>query len=190
MDSSLKEFFEAVAFAANSTTLAINFKALKFKFPGWAVKDALNNTVEIEKLLDNLFIRKQVMYEHPKFENIDWCINSLRDLREKCDDASTGFLRKGQKNDSNHFWATLLRTWGSYSDEAYKEIVKINLTGSSLDKILKDFRKKTYPIILTMISSLPDTSITQTNAQTKFDDGLRNTGLSFKSVLPTWSIEK
>jgi len=57
-----------------------------FKHPGTSVKKELSNKSEIDKLLNDLFIRKQVMWKHCKYEN--------------------------------HFFASILRIWGSYSDEA------------------------------------------------------------------------
>ncbi len=107
MINELKDFFEAIAFAANTTTLFVNFKSLKIRFPIYSVKSALNDTSDIEKIIDTLFYRKQVMWEHSNFENTSWCINSLKDLRDKCDVEAEQFLSKSSTNDKNHFLATL-----------------------------------------------------------------------------------
>ena len=139
MSNELKDFFDAMAFAVNTTTLYVNFKSIKIRFPIYSVKTALNQMVDIENIIETLFNRKQVMWEHSKYENKDWCINSLKDLRDKCDQEAEQFLKKSSTNDKNHFFATLLRTLGSYSDEAYKNIVKSDLTNQSFDIVLKKF---------------------------------------------------
>jgi hypothetical protein len=189
MKNELKDFFEAIAFAANTTTLIVNFKNFKFKFPIFTVKDALQDTSDIERILDTLFYRKQVTWEHSNYENINWCIDSLKDLRDKCDHESERFFKNSSHNDKRHFWAVLLRTYGSYADEAYKEIVKINQTGKSLDTVLKNFRKNIYPIITTLIFSLDDNNLTKDNALKKLELGCKNSKLTVKQIFPTWSIE-
>jgi hypothetical protein len=185
----LKDFFEAIAFAANTTTLFVNFKSLKIRFPIYSVKAALNDTTDIDRIIDTLFYRKQVMWEHSKYENTDWCMNSLKDLRDKCDNESQTFLSGSTTNDKRHFFATLLRTWGNYADEAYKDIVKSDMTNQSLDVILKKFRKSSYPIMATLLFSLPDGNLTKDNAFKKLEQGSRNSKLTIKKILPTWTIE-
>ncbi len=189
MTNELKDFFEAIAFAANATTLFVNFKGLKIKFPIYSVKVALSQTVDIERIVDTLFYRKHVMWEHSNYENQNWCMNSLKDLRDKCDQEAERFLTKSSPNDKDHFLATLLRTLGSYSDEAYKDIVKSDSTTEKLDTILKKFRRNSYPIIATLLLSLPDTSIVRDNCAKKLETGLKNSKLTIKQILPTWSIE-
>jgi hypothetical protein len=189
MINELKDFFDAIAFAANTTTLYVNFKSLKIRFPIFSVKAALNNTSDIERVIETLFYRKQVMWEHANYENAQWCMNSLKDLRNKCDSEAELFLSKSKTNDKNHFWATLLRTLGSYSDEAYKEIVKSNMTRQILDVILKKFRKNAYPIIATLLFSLPDGNATKHNGFKKLELGSKNSKLTIKQILPTWTIE-
>jgi hypothetical protein len=189
MNNELKVFFEAIAFATNVTTLYVNFKSLKIKFPIYSVKSALDSTSDIESIVDTLFYRKQVMWEHSSFENQNWCMNSLKDLRDKCDKETETFLTKSTVNDQNHFFATLLRTLGNYSDEAYKDIVKSDMTSQTLDSILQKFRKHSYPIIVTFILSLPDNNLTKTNGLNKLEYGIKNSKLSIKQILPTWAIE-
>lgn len=189
MSNELKDFFEAVALAANTTTLFVNFKSLKIKFPCHSVKAALNQKVDLERIIDTLFYRKQVMWEHSQYEKPDWCINSLKDLRDKCDLEAEQFLKKSSTSDKDHFFATLTRTLGNYSDEAYKDIVKSDLTSQTLDSILKKFRKRSYPIIVTFILSLPDNNVTKDNGSKKLEIGLGNSKLKMKQILPTWTIE-
>lgn len=189
MTNELKDFFEAIAFAANTTTLYVNFKSLKIRFPIYSVKSALKDTSDIERIIDTLFYRKQVMWEHSNFENTHWCMNSLKDLRDKSDVEAERFLSKSSTNDKSHFLATLLRTLGSYADEAYKDIVKSDMTGQSLDQILKKFRKSAYPIIATLLFSLPDGNLTRDNGFKKLEVGAKNSKLTIKQILPTWTIE-
>ena len=190
MINELKDFFEAIAFATNATTLIVNFKSFKFRFPIYSVKTALNETSDIEKIIDTLFYRKQVAWEHSNYENYDWCIGSLKDLRDKCDDASDDFRRRGQTDDKYHFLSTLLRTYGSYADEAYKDLVKSDLTGRNLDSVLKSFRKKIYPIITTLLFALPDGNVSKDNGFEKLELGTKNSTLKMKQILPQWTIEQ
>jgi len=189
MGNELKDFFEAIAIAANSTTLFVNLKSLKIKFPINSVKVALNQTADIEGIVDKLFYRKQVMWERADHEDKDWCKNSLRDLRDKCDHESEIFLTKSNTNDKNHFLAALLRTLGNYSDEAYKDIVKSDMTKETLEIILKKFRKNSYPIIATFLLSLPDSSLARDSGGKKLEIGLKNSKLTMKQILPNWTIE-
>lgn len=164
MYNELKSFFEIISLIANTTSVFVNFKSLKIKFPIKSVKKALDESVTIEHLIEILFYRKQVMWEHPYYEDENWCINSLKDLRDKSDIEADKFLKKSiNNNDSNHFFAVLLKTLGSYADECYKEIVKSHLTHKSLEEHLRKFRKQSYPIIVTFLFSLPDKSITKDN---------------------------
>ena len=189
MNNELKNFFEVIAFAANTTTLFVNFKKLKIRFPIYSVNTALNDISSIEKIIDTLFYRKQIMWEHSNFEDTNWCINSLKDLRDRCDFEVELFLSKSSTNDKNHFLATLLRTLGSYADETYKDIVKSDMTGQSLDLNLKKFRKNSFPIIVTFLYSLPDGNLTKDNGFKKLELGTKNSKLDLKQILPTWVIE-
>ena len=99
----LKDFYEAIDFAANAAALYVYFKSLKLKFPSFAVKSALNDKTEIEDIIDHLFYRKQVMWEHPHYENLDCCVNSLKDLKDKCDQRADIFLAKRNGADKNYF---------------------------------------------------------------------------------------
>lgn len=189
MTSELKDFFQAIEFAANTTTLYVNFKNLKIRFPIYSVKSALTDTTDIERIIDTLFYRKQVMWEHSNYENHIWCMNSLKDLRDQCDQEAERFLTKSSTNDQNHFLAALLRTLGNFSDEAYKDIVKSDMTNNSLDIVLKKFRKNSYPIIATFLFSLPDNSLAKGNGYKKLELGSKNSKLTIKQILPTWSIE-
>ena len=191
MAPEIKELFDMVEFFSNSSSLYLNLKSFKIKFPGISVKKALDDTSDIEIILNDLFHRKQVMWEHPDYENIDWCVNSLKDLRDKCDDFSDKFFKKKIANeDKNHFLASILRIWGSYSDEAYKNLIKSDLTDRSLKSILKSFRRKSYPIIVTFIFSLKDGNPAKDSAQKKLEKGMKNTSLKINQILPNWSIEQ
>ncbi|GAA4463607.1 hypothetical protein GCM10023189_41820 [Nibrella saemangeumensis] len=185
----LKDLFDAISNAANTTTLLINFKSLGLKIPSVAVKEFYNNDAEVSKILDLCFYRKQVMWENHSYEDIDWCMNSLKDLRDNCDSISESFpLRKDPKS-KDFVFANLLRAWANYCDEAYKDILKLELTGKSLQSILSNFRKKAYPIVVTFIYALPDGYISRINALQKLEYGVKNSNLHIRHVIPNWSIE-
>ena len=189
MKNELKDFFDIIAFTANTTNLFVNFKSLKIRFPIYSVKTALDDTSDVERIIDILFFRKQVMWEQSDYENHNWCMNSLKDLRSKCDQESEQFLLKSTTNDKNHLFAALLRTIGSYSDEAYKDLVKSDMTKQTLEIILKKFRKNSYPIIVTFLLSLPDNNPSKDNGLKKLEIGLKNSKLTIKDILPIWKIE-
>ncbi|WP_416866767.1 MAG: hypothetical protein ACMVP2_03730 [Imperialibacter sp.] len=81
MDQNLKELFEAIAVIANTSTVFVNFKDLKLRFPVKSIKKALDDSASIEDILTHLFDRKQVTWERYNYENANWSQNSLRDLR-------------------------------------------------------------------------------------------------------------
>lgn len=185
----LNDFFEIIAAAANTTTLYVNFKTLKIQYPIDSIKSALDDHSEIERIINSLFCRKQVMWERSTYEDRNWCINSLKDLREKCDMESDSIRSKSTSpNDKNQFLATLLRTLGSQSDEAYKDIVKLDMTGGTLDLVLRKFRKSAYPVVITFIYSLPGNNQIRQDALKKLEDGTKNTNLKIKQILPDWSV--
>ncbi|WP_416866766.1 MAG: hypothetical protein ACMVP2_03715 [Imperialibacter sp.] len=111
-------------------------------------------------------------------------------VSNKCDDQVDRLLNlKSQDQDQFHFLASFLRVYGSLADEAYKEIIKSDMTDQPLDKILKDFRKKAYPIIVTFIFSLPDSSPIKSKSLDKLEEGLKNSKLRLNQIVPKWSIE-
>jgi len=63
------------------------------------------------------------------------------------------------------------------------------MTGQSLDQILKKFRKSSFPIIATFLFSLPDGNLTKDNGFKKLELGSKNSKLTIKQILPTWTIE-
>ncbi|MEZ4956206.1 MAG: hypothetical protein R2825_21790 [Saprospiraceae bacterium] len=166
----LKDFYDLIDFLSNSSSLYLNLKTFKIQFPIKSVKEALDDTADVETILNDLFYRKQVMWEHHKYENLDWCLNSLKELKDKCDDFSDNYFRRKSSNkDKNQFLASILKTWGSYADEAAKDIIKSDLTDRSLKSILKSFRKKSYPIIVIFIYSLPDGNPTKDTCLKKLE---------------------
>jgi hypothetical protein len=58
-----------------------------------------------------------------------------------------------------------------------------------LISILKSFRKKSYPIIVTLTSTLNDRHQIKDTSFRKLKEGMKNTSLKIKQVLPEWSIE-
>lgn len=189
MDDRTKDIFELIDAAANISTLFLISKDIGIKVRTSTVRNALALDTEIEVLLDQLFIRKQVMWEKPSYEDVNWCINSLKDLRDQCDAHSETFrTRSSFSGDEAHFFSALLRTLGSYCDEAYKNITKIGLMKTSLLKVLQGFRKKAYSIILLLIHALPEISMFKFISQNKFYEGLQNTKLKIDQIRPDWSI--
>lgn len=189
MNDELKDLYDSIALLANISTIFVYFKNLKLKYPVFLVHTALKDEKEIEVILQELFLRKQVTWEQPSNEDPNWCINSLKDLRDKCDIEADKFLNFSQKTKKYLFFATLLRTYGSYADESYKNIMKLSLTNSSLKQELQKFRKQIYPIITTLLFSLPDGNILKNVISNKLEFGCENSGLKIKQILPTWTIE-
>ncbi len=180
---------DIIDFAANMSTLAVFFKDLNLRLPVSTVRNAISFQKEIENILPEIFLKKQVMWESPQFEDVNWCINSLKDLRDKCDQLSEHFLKiSNATNDEYHLFALILKSLGTYCDEAWKEITKMGLKNVSLGKVLKSFRKNSYPFVLVFIYSLPATSIIQQQCEAKFQKGLKNSNLTLESIKPNWMI--
>ncbi len=191
MGQELKSLFELIAFGANTSTLWLNLGKLGVKFPLSSVKKSIDDQVELEKILNELFYRKQIMWEKPEYEDFKWSINSLKDLRDKCDGyCDILLLKRNTDYDKYHFLASLIRVWGSYADECYKELVKSNGSLSAIKKNLKKFRKKSYPIVATILFSIDNGKQIKDNGFKKLEKGMKNTGLKLKQILPKWSIEE
>ncbi|MFA0964330.1 hypothetical protein AB9P05_21170 [Roseivirga sp. BDSF3-8] len=185
----LKQLFEVIGAVSNITSIYINIKSIKSPFPVSSVEQALSQSQTIEKILHVSFIRKQVAWQKPDLEITDWCKNSLIDLRNNCDMESDNLLNKSvSTNDHFHFLGSLLRSYGSYADEAYKDLVNSDRSNKSLEQVLKKFRKNSYPIIITLIFSLKDGNTNKSESLKKLEVGLKNSNLKMQQVIPKWNV--
>lgn len=129
------------------------------------------------------------MWEKPVYEGAKECLDSLKDLQNKCDEISAQFFdRSNSTDDEQYFFSMLLRSIGSYCNDAGKDITKMGKKNISLEMILKSFRTKSYPFILLLIYSLPDSSHTKQECADKFDLGLDNSNLTLEKINPKWLI--
>lgn len=183
-----EDFSTLISTTSDLSTLYINVKGLFGKFRADTFTEVKKDSGAIEAILTECFIRKEILWQKPKYENLNWSINSLIKLQEKCDEYSSKNLTIN--NDKNHFFSQLMRLWGNHCNETYKVFYRNKDEGSyDLTKDLKKFRKKVYKILLMLIQLLPENNVTKNLAFQKIEIGCENSKLKIKDILPDWSIE-
>ena len=141
----------------------MNIKNFKLKISGKTLFDVQKDESTIEDILTYCFIRKEILWQRPEYEDFNWCISSLIDLERKCDDYKSNFL--SVNNDPKYFYSQLMRLFGDYCNEIYKELYRNNDTsGYDLKKPLVKLRRNSFKIIVTFIQFLPDGNLTKTQA--------------------------
>ena len=191
MNSKIQDYLIWLDAAANAITVYVTFKDSKLRLPAKMVKNDLRNQQAIEQVLSELFIRKRVMYFEYHREQEKDCIDSLIDLRNKCDIMAERFYAMaGSINDDNHFFALAVSEWGNACDTARKEIFEIRVSNVPLKKVLKTFRLRTYPIVALLIHSLPAGNLRKDEAQREFECGLKNSGISLDQLIKRMQISQ
>jgi hypothetical protein len=181
----IQSLLTLISTSADFTTLVLNLKKFSIKFTSKTLKAIQNDKKTVADILNECFNRKEVLWQQPGWENGYWCYNSLVELQEKCDQYCTRFLTTS--DDKQYFFYQLLRLWGNYSNEAYKDLFR-NKDNHEYDlaKILRKLRLKTYPIIISFMQQLPDTDLIKQECMNRLEYGCKNSKLSIKQILPIW----
>lgn len=185
----LDNLLKMISASADLTTLVLNLKQLQLKITGKALEDVRRNDQIIEDILNECFMRKEIMWQRYEYENKYWCINSLIDLQKKCDRYYSQFLTTN--NDTYYFFSQLIRSWGNHCNEAYKELYR-NQNNSDYEEItaLKPFRQRSLKIVVTLIQVLPDSSFLKQEAFKKIDMACKNSMIKYRQIIPEWLVDK
>jgi len=176
----------AISTTADLTTTYFNLKRFKAKISAKGLDDVIHRgSTDLELILTECFIRKEVLWQDLNYENYDWSYNSIIDLQKALDQFASSFIEKD--DESKFFYSQLLRIWGNKCNEAYKELFRSG--ESELSRTLKKFRKNSYPIIVTFIYFLPENNPLRMDAMTKLERGCKNTRITIKQIIPEWTIE-
>lgn len=162
--------------------LGFSIKGIKYSW----IKELKKDQYNTEKLISELFIRKQVMWRDFAREKVDYCLLSLEDLKIKCDKESEKFY--ATKKDKDILFASLLKHWGNECDFAIKELrtAKDNekLSRGEMDsnefmpvveeipKIIGTFRAKTLPIVKELCELLPENSLIKKEAENNLNEAI------------------
>ncbi|GAB4051317.1 hypothetical protein [Spirosoma litoris] len=186
---SLDNLIKMISTSADLTTLIINLKQLGVRISGKTLQDIRNDHFITEDILHECFMRKEIMWQRYEYENKYWSINSLIDLQEKCDRYHSKF--RTTNNEKHYFFSQLMRSWGNYCNEAYKELYR-NQNDNDYREIiaLKPFRRKSLKIVVTLIQALPDGSFLKQQAFDKIDTACKNSLIIYKQILPEWLIDQ
>jgi hypothetical protein len=172
--------------------LGFSIKGIKYSWIKELMKDNLNS----EKLLSEMFIRKQVMWQDFGRENVELCLKSLEDLKVQCDKAMQDFI--ATKKSKDKFYASMLRHWADNCDIAIKELLTAKereqiLKGEfeqknfmpayqEIPRILGTFRAKTLPTIKELSKLLPETNPIRKDTEDKINlatnDIIKNYGIN------------
>lgn len=185
---SLQPILTTISATADLTTLILNLKQFGIKISGKTLKSIQQEKKTIDDILNECFVRKEVLWQRFDYENNYWCYNSLVGLQKKCDEYCGKFLTT--TDEKQYFFYQLLRLWGNNCNEAYKELFR-NKDNQQYDlsKPLRKLRLKTYPIIITLAQQLPDGNLIKKECMEKLEDGTKNSKLTIKQILPDWTIE-
>lgn len=165
----------------------IELKFLGFSINGIkysSIKELVNDNKNTEKLLSEFFTRRQVMWQDFSREDVKDCIESLKDLMQKCNIAAEDFYSTNRDKDA--FYATLLRHWGDQCDIAIKDFLismETEEVSSALDfgtgsrfraseeipRILGEFRSKTLPLAKELTKLLPEENIIRIDVEKNID---------------------
>ncbi|QMW03681.1 hypothetical protein [Spirosoma foliorum] len=186
---SLDNLIKMISTSADLTTLIINLKQLGVRISGKTLQDIRNDHFITEDILHECFMRKEIMWQRYEYENKYWSINSLIDLQEKCDRYHSTF--RTTNNEKHYFFSQLMRSWGNYCNEAYKELYR-NQNDNDYREIvaLKPFRRKSLKVVVTLIQALPDSSFLKQQAFDKIDVACKNSVITYKQILPEWLIDQ
>lgn len=184
----LEIVLETLSATADLTTIVLNLKKIKIPFNRKTFEEVRKDEYVISDILNECFNRKEVLWQHPNFEDINWCYNSLVELQVKCDEYCGKLLTVS--NDKNYFLSQLLRIWGNNCNETCKDLYRSkNNTGYDISKSLHKFRIKTYPIIITLFQQLPDENLIKQDSLEKLELGCKNSKIRYYQIMPDWSIE-
>lgn len=172
--------------------LDLEKKSFDLNFLNFTIKDVKLSTIlgltkensNTEKILSEMFIRKEVMWRDYVGETVDFCIESLQDLKQKCDGASEKFTATLRKTDN--FFSALCRVWGDQCDIAIKEFMtakeneNISLqvdfgdghymrSHDEIPRILGTFRAKALPIVKELTKLLPGDNPMRKEAEEKLN---------------------
>jgi hypothetical protein len=179
---------QGISTASDLTTLFLNIKQLGTRITGKTFVEIQKDIATIEGILNECFVRKEVLWQKMDYEDFNWCINSLIDLQKKCDNHTSNFLTAN--DDKNHFYSQLMRLWGDYCNETYKELYR-NKDGQTynLSKPLKKLRKEVYKIVITLGQLLPNGNLTKKQVFEKLEIGCKNTKLTIPQIIPQWTMD-
>ena len=168
-------------------TASLNLMFFSIKnIPLKRIKAFSSETSKIEDLLSELFVRKQVMWQDFKMEKVEYCLESLTDLKSKLDDYASRFNET--KKDDDKIYSSFMKSWGNACDESIKEfktaieyenVGKATESDSSfilrasdeIPNILKKLRERMYPTVSALIELLPEKNAIRIDATEKLSFG-------------------
>lgn len=169
----------------------IEKKTLEIKFLGFSIKgikyswikELMKDNSNSEKLLSEMFIRKQVMWQDFAREDVELCLKSLEHLKTKCDKAGQDFTATKKAKDK--FYASLLRQWADNCDIAIKELLNakeqekrsksefnyemFQPAYKEIPRIMGTFRACTLPTIKELSKLLPENNPIRIDAEDKIN---------------------
>lgn len=105
MDNIFKLTFDLEKSTVDITILNVTIRGIKYA----AVKALSDNPSKVKDIVDKVFIHKQVMWMDFRREDVDGCINSLKDLEEKLKTYQTDLLSTGNEDDK--ILAGIIEIW-------------------------------------------------------------------------------
>ena len=142
------------------STVIVNFQQFKTKIKAKTLIELTKDGLIIEDILNECFIRKQVLWQRIDYENQQECINSLIQLQQMCDKYSSELLTT--TSDEKYFLSQIMRILGNTCNESYKELYRNKgELNYNLAKPLRKLRISAYKVILIITQILPSHNITR-----------------------------
>lgn len=84
----------------------------------------------------------------------------------------------------------LMRKFATSCNLTYKELYdNRDKVGFDFMPVLKTLRTNCYKIIIVLTQTLPDGDLIKEDVFKKLDEGLKNSNIKWKKVIPEWVIE-
>lgn len=177
----------AIQATADLSTIIVNIPKFKLRVSGKAITNIQSHQNLIEDVLTTCFLRKEVLWQKLDYEDFGWSYNSIIDLQRKLD-SYTEKLVSGS-DEKQYFFSQLFRLWGTYCNEAYKELFRAKGDISKLHKSLNLLRKKTFPIIITLLYFLPIGNLLRKEGLEKLEIGCKHSRIKLNQIIPEWNLE-
>lgn len=183
----LQTILLGIQVTADLSTIIVNIPKFNLKVSAKAISDIQSHQNLVDDVLTTCFLRKEVLWQRLDYENFDWSYNSIVDLQKKLDKYTESLV--SESDEKQYFLSQLLRIWGTYCNEAYKELFRADGEVLKLNKSLNYLRKKTFPIIITLLYILPEDNLLKKEGLEKLEKGCKHSKIKLEQIIPEWKIE-
>lgn len=185
--SELQTILIGLQLTADLSTIYVNIPKFNLKVSAKTISKIQSNQNQVEEILTTCFLRKEVLWQRLDYEDFLWSYNSIFNLQKTLDTYTEKFVSLSDENE--YFLSQLLRLWGTYCNESYKELFRTQGQTKELYKSLNLFRKKAFPIIITLLDILPENNLIKKECFEKLEQGCNHSKIKISQIMPEWRLE-